>query len=90
MEKLKNCRYHKEIYIEISVINKFLELEQITWFIAIGSQTIYSGTSWLIQTLLDSNTSKSEHIWQTNFDPQSKRGLSIWTQKHMAAEMPSR
>ena len=42
-----------------------------------------------IQTLFDSNTSQSEHIWRTNFDLQSERGLTIRTQKHVAADAPS-
>ena len=40
----------------------------------------------LILTPCDSNTSQSKHIWRTNFDLQSKRGLSIRTQTHVTAD----
>ena len=61
--------------------------------------TIYLNTTvlqWylLIRTPFDSNTSQFEHIWRTNFDLQSKRGLSIRTQKtrggqcHLPASRP--
>ena len=39
-----------------------------------------------IRTPFDSNNSQSEHIWRTNFDLQCERGLSIQTQKHVAAD----
>ena len=77
---LINNEVIKEKDFEKNPFISHLSIDQICW------KKYHIQWYLLIRTPLDSDTSQSEHIWRINFDLQSKFGLSIWTQKHVAAD----